>query len=92
MKIVSEGMEEVLPLYFPVFVMEEMVVIEPPTFLCHWTEVTGKLEDTKHMRVTVLPKLTEYEGCCIVTTGGAGIIINLLCYEYTQLFKFDRMC
>jgi hypothetical protein len=61
-------MEEVLPLYFPVFVMEEMVVIEPPTFLCHWTEVTGKLEDTKHMSVTVLPKLTEYEGCCIVTT------------------------
>jgi hypothetical protein len=39
-------MEEVLPLYFPVFVMEEMVVIEPPTFLCHWTEVTGKLTNT----------------------------------------------
>jgi hypothetical protein len=43
------------------------------------------------MSVTVLPKLTEYEGCCIVTTGGAGIIINLLCYEYTQLFKFDTV-
>ena len=49
----------VLPLYLLVLVLELMVVMEPPTFLCHCTLVIGKLEDTVHTKITVLPVVTE---------------------------------
>ena len=35
LKLVSDGNEEVLPLYLLVLVLEFMVVTEPPIFLCH---------------------------------------------------------
>ena len=59
----------VLPLYLLVLVLELMVVMEPPIFLCHCTLVIGRLEDTVHIKVTLLPVVTEYDGCCICTVG-----------------------
>jgi hypothetical protein len=49
----------VLPLYLLVLVLELMVVMEPPIFLCHCTLVIGRLEDTVHTKVTVFPVFTE---------------------------------
>ena len=69
--MVSGGTEGVLPLYLNELVLEDIVVMTPPTFLCQLTEVIAKLEVTKQTSVTVLPKLTEYDDCCIWTIGGA---------------------
>ena len=59
LKIVSDGTEEVLPLYLLVLVLELMVVMELPTFLCQYTLVIGRLELTEHTNVTQLPVVTE---------------------------------
>ena len=40
-----------------------------PIFLCHCTLVIGRLEDTVHIKVTLLPVVTEYDGCCTCTVG-----------------------
>jgi hypothetical protein len=57
--MVRDGVMVVLPLYLLVFVLELMVVIEPPIFLCQYTLVIGRLEVTVHTKVTVFPVFTE---------------------------------
>ena len=49
----------VLPLYLLVLVLELIVVMVPPIFLCQYTLVIGRLEDTVHTKVTVFPVFTE---------------------------------
>jgi hypothetical protein len=56
--MVSDGVVVVLPLYLLVLVVV-IVVMEPPIFLCQYTLVIGKLEDTVHTKVTVFPVFTE---------------------------------
>jgi hypothetical protein len=48
LKMVRDGVVVVLPLYLLVLVLELMVVMVPPIFLCHCTLVIGRLEDTVH--------------------------------------------
>jgi hypothetical protein len=45
--------------------------MEPPIFLCQYTLVIGRLEDTVHTKVTVFPEFTEYDDCCTWTVGTA---------------------
>ena len=71
--MVRDGVEVVLPLYLLVLILEVMVVMEPPTFLCHCTLFIGRLELTVQTKVTVLPVVTEYDGCCTCTVGGSKI-------------------
>ena len=59
LKMVRDGVVVVLPLYLLVLVLELMVVMVPPIFLCHCTLVIGRLEDTVHTKVTVFPVFTE---------------------------------
>jgi hypothetical protein len=54
-KMVRNGVVVVLPLYLLVLVLEVMVIMEPPTFLCHCTLFIGRLELTVQTKVTVLP-------------------------------------
>ena len=69
--IVNDGTLTVLPVYLLVLVVDVMVVMVPPIFLCHSTLVTGSTEVTVHSRVTELPTVTVYDGCKMVTVGGA---------------------
>ena len=59
LKMVRDGLEVVLPLYLLVLVLELMVVMVPPIFLCHCTLVIGRLDDTVHTKVTLFPVFTE---------------------------------
>ena len=59
LNMVRDGVVVVLPLYLLVLVLELMVVMVPPIFLCHCTLVIGRLEDTVHTKVTVFPVFTE---------------------------------
>jgi hypothetical protein len=59
LKMVRDGVVVVLPLYLLVLVLELMVVMVPPIFLCHCTLVIARLDDTVHTKVTVLPEFTE---------------------------------
>ena len=61
----------VLSLYL--LVLELMVVMEPPIFLCHCTLVIGRLELTVQTKVTVLSVVTEYDGCSTCTVGESKI-------------------
>jgi hypothetical protein len=63
LKMVRDGVVVVLPLYLLVLVLELMVVMVPPIFLCHCTLVTGRLDVTVQTKVTVLPEFTEYDDC-----------------------------
>ena len=59
LKMVRDGVVVVLPLYLLVLVLEVMVVMVPPTFLCHCTLVIDRLELTEHTKVTEFPVVTE---------------------------------
>jgi hypothetical protein len=54
LKMVRDGVVVVLPLYLLVLVLELMVVMEPPTFICHCTLVIARLEVTVHTCVFLL--------------------------------------
>jgi len=57
--MVRDGVVVVLPLYLLVLVLEVMVVMEPPAFLCHCTLFICSVEVTVHTKVTVFPVVTE---------------------------------
>jgi hypothetical protein len=57
--MVRDGVVVVLPLYLLVLVLDVMVVMVPPTFLCHCTLVIARLDDTVHTKVTVFPVFTS---------------------------------
>ena len=71
--MVRNGVVVVLPLYLLVVVLEVMVVMEPPIFLCHCTSFIGRLELTVQTKVTVLSVVTEYDGCSTCTVGESKI-------------------
>jgi hypothetical protein len=53
--MVKDGVLVELPLYFSVFDSELIVVMVPLLFFSHCTSVKGRLEDTLHTKVTMLP-------------------------------------